>query len=180
VTSPWIARFPDLAGKVAVVAGESSYLTDIVEALATNGALLAVVAPLRSTVDAAVARAEQLATSVLGTTADPSNPDVWERIRPQFEQRLGPIDVVVTIAAAGTRRVIVEALLPDMTARQRGVVVEIGSSVRRSAPPLGVRHRGVQGDTTATASDLAAAVLLCASDIVAAPSLMLSIGQPTR
>jgi NAD(P)-dependent dehydrogenase (short-subunit alcohol dehydrogenase family) len=179
VTSPWIARFPDLAGKVAVVAGESSYLTDVVEALATNGALLAVVAPLRSTVDTAVARAEQLATSVIGMTADPSDPGVWDRITPHIEQRLGPIDVAVTIAAAGTRRVIVDALLPDMAARQRGVVVEIGSSVVRSAPPPGVRHRGVQGDTTTTASDLAAAVLLCASDIVTAASLLVSLGQPT-
>jgi NADP-dependent 3-hydroxy acid dehydrogenase YdfG len=180
VTSPWIARFPDLAGKVAVVAGESSYLTDIVEALATNGALLAIVAPDRPTVDGAVSRAEQLATSVLGLTADPGDAAVWERITPHIEQRLGPIDVAVTIAAARTRRVIVNALLPDMAARQRGVVVEVGSSVARSAPPPGVRRRGVQGDTTATASDLAAAVLLCASDIVIAPSLLVSLGQPTR
>jgi NADP-dependent 3-hydroxy acid dehydrogenase YdfG len=178
VTSGWSTRYPDLAGKVAVVAGESSVLFEVTVMLVANGALPAVVAPDRSIVDEAVAVADTAGRAALGMTADPSQPATWERITAHIEQRLGPIDVVVVIAPASTRQVVVDALVPDMATRGRGVIVEAGAAVAERSLPDGVRHRAIQGTSDITASDLAQVALLCASDTIAAPGLVIALGQP--
>jgi hypothetical protein len=183
VTSSWTARYPDLTGKAVVVAGDSPGVTEVVRGLAANGALLAVVSANRSIVEQAVAVAESLDATVNGMTADPSSPAVWERIRPHIEQRLGPIDVVVALGGAALRRAVTDALLPDMIARHRGVLVEIDTHVElasvASAP--GVRHRGIQLGSAAAElvpdTDVAAAVLLCASDTMTVPAVLISAGQ---
>jgi hypothetical protein len=40
-----------------------------------------------------------------------------------------------------------------------------------------VRHRAIQGTADVAASDLAQVALLCASDTIAAPGLVVSLGQ---
>jgi len=122
-TGRWLTRYPDLAGKTMIVAGESSYLLEVTQALAGNGVLLAIVAPDRDLVEAAVALAEAESGVVFGITADPSAGVVWQRVAPHIEQRLGP-----------------------------------GASF--------------------TARDLAACVLLCASDTLTVPQLVVRLGQP--
>lgn len=177
MTNSWTARYPDLAGKVVVVAGESSVLFEVTVVLVANGALLAVVAPDRSVVDEAVAVAEAGDHAILGMAVDPSRPETWDRIAPHIEQRLGPIDVVVVIASERTRGVIVDALVPDMATRARGVVVEAGAAVAQRQLPPGVRHRAIQGTADVTASDIAHVVMLCASDTISAPTLLVTLGQ---
>jgi hypothetical protein len=181
VTSSWTARYPDLTGKAIVVAGDSRRVVEVVRGLAANAALLAIVAGDREIVDEAVQVAESLDAAVVGMTADPSSPDVWERVAPHIEQRLGPIDVAVAIGAAALRQTVAAALLPDMAARHRGVLVEVDATVSSVATTAGVRHRGIQtgpGNGIADA-DVAAAVLLCASDTVTAGSLVVTTGgQP--
>jgi NAD(P)-dependent dehydrogenase (short-subunit alcohol dehydrogenase family) len=174
--SGWATRYPDLAGKTMIVAGESSDLLETVRALASNSALLAIVAPSREIVQASTAIAETYGATVFGMTVDPSSPAVWERITQHIEQRLGPIDVVVAIAAAPTRRVIADALLPDMTARGHGVLIEAGATVQSLPTSGGVRHRALTGGDY-TAGDLAAAVLLCASDTLTALHLTIAVSD---
>jgi NAD(P)-dependent dehydrogenase (short-subunit alcohol dehydrogenase family) len=176
-TGGWLTRYPDLTGKTMIVAGDSSYLLEVTQALAGNGVLLAIVAPDRQLVEAAVALAEAADGVVFGITADPSAAVIWQRIASHIEQRLGPIDVVVAIATAPTRRVIAKALLPDMTARHRGVLIEAGAKVVSRPTPAGVHHRAITGGNF-TARDLAACVLLCASDTLAVPQLVVRAGQP--
>jgi NAD(P)-dependent dehydrogenase (short-subunit alcohol dehydrogenase family) len=178
VTSGWSARYPDLVGKVVVVTGESTVLFEVTVMLVANGAMPAVVAPDRSIVDEATSVADASGRAVLGMTVDPSQPATWDRIAAHIEQRLGPIDVVVVIGPEPTRRVVVDALLPDMAARGRGVIVEAGAAVAQRSLPDGVRHRAIQGTADVAASDLAQVALLCASDTLAAPELLVVLGQP--
>jgi hypothetical protein len=171
VTSGWTARYPDLTGKTVIVAGESDRVIEISAALAANGAMLAIVSADRTAVDSAVRRAEADEVSVLGLTADPADPGVWPRIAPQIEQRLGPIDVVVTVGTAAMRDVVVHAVQPDMAARGRGVLVEVDASAPPRDLPVGLRHRGIEAPGRRAAADVAAAVLICASDTVTAEKM---------
>jgi hypothetical protein len=99
-----------LLGRVVVVAGHAPALATLATALVDAGALVAFVAPAGSapTADAQV-------------RADPADPQVWERIAPHVEQRLGPVDGVVTDA---TTRPIVEVVFgPDLLRRGHGAVI---------------------------------------------------------
>jgi hypothetical protein len=173
----WTTRYPDLAGKTAIVAGESTVILATVRALATNGVRLAIVAADRAVVDAARERAEGLGADVLAITADPASRAVWARITSHIEQRLGPIDLAIAIASVETCRVVVAAISPDMAARGRGVLIEAGPQAAPLPTATGVRHRAIRLEAGA-ASDLAAAVLLCASDTLSATPLLLVVAQP--
>lgn len=181
MTSSWTARYPDLTGKAVIVAGDSPWIVEVVRGLAANGVLLAIVADDRTIVDDAVRVAEALDTAVVGMTADPASPSVWERVAPHIEQRLGPIDVAVAVGGAAMREVMSSAVLPDMTARHRGVLIEVDANVSIVTTPTGVRHRGIQVaagaaiTNTAAAEDISGAVLLCASDTVTAASMTVTL-----
>jgi hypothetical protein len=177
VTSSWTARYPDLTGKAAIVAGDSGYLVEVVRGLAANGVLLAIVAAERTTVDDAVRIAEALDVAVLGMTAEAASPEVWERIAPHVEQRLGPIDIAVGLGSVEIREALRGAVLSDMAARRRGIVIEVGSDIGAMAATPGVRHRRIEvvGDAVID-SDVAAAVLFGASDTVTAPALATTLG----
>jgi NAD(P)-dependent dehydrogenase (short-subunit alcohol dehydrogenase family) len=175
MTSEWPVRYADLAGKTMIVASESSVVVEITRTLATNGALLAIVVPDRGVLDQCLAITEELDVASFGVHGDPSNPQLWERIGQHIEQRLGPIDVVVVAAAAATRNVVAAALLPDMVARQRGVLIEIGTKIPYRPAKSGVRHRAIQGAYDPAPQDLAAAAAFCASDTMTAQALLVSI-----
>jgi hypothetical protein len=171
VASAWTARYADLTGKTAIVAGDdAASVIEIVRALAANGALLAVVAE-RATVDAAVAVATGLDAEVFGMAADPGSQAAWARIVPHVEQRLGPIDVVVAIGDPSAREALAEAVVADMAVRRRGVVIEVGPG---PAGPHrdGVRRRHVVGGEP---DALGAAVLLCASDAMPVATMRLDL-----
>lgn len=177
MTSSWTARYPDLTGKAVIVAGDSPWIVEVVRGLAANGALLAIVAEDRGIVDDAVRVAEALDAAVMGMTADPASAEVWDRIAQHIEQRLGPIDVAVAIGGTALRGAVSAAVLPDMTARHRGVLIEIAATVEKVSTTQGVHHRGIQCASGPVADDgIAAAVLLCASDTVTAEEMILTLG----
>jgi hypothetical protein len=181
VTSAWTPRFADLTGKAVIVTGDLPALVDIVGGLAANGALTAVIGPRRELLDAAVGLAVSSGATAVGMTADPTGAAVWERLAPQIEQRLGPIDIVIAAGDETMRSTVRTAVQPDMAARRRGVVVEIGAQVQALELPPGVRHRGIECDVDRLGgadAGLVAVVLLCASDAVTAASLHVDLGQP--
>ncbi|HVY11272.1 MAG TPA: SDR family NAD(P)-dependent oxidoreductase [Mycobacteriales bacterium] len=176
--SAWRGRYPDLAGRVAVVAGDDEPVIEIAAALAATGMSLAVVSAARATVDHAIAAVETYGVAVIGVAADPAESATWSRVVPHSEQRLGPLDVLVAIGRPHARDAALAAITPDMAARRRGVVIEVGEARPAGTPSGdGVRRRLVTTAHGAAASDLAAAVALCASDVLMAPSAVIRLGE---
>jgi hypothetical protein len=174
----WRGRYPDLAGRVAVVAGEDEAVVEVAAALAATGMSLAVVSGARATVDRAVAAAESYGVAVIGVAADPAESATWSRVVPHSEQRLGPLDVLVAIGRPDERGAALAAITPDMAARRRGVVIEVGEARSAETPAGdGVRRRLVTTADGAEPTDLAAAVALCASDVLKAPGAAIRLGK---
>jgi hypothetical protein len=179
-------HYPDLAGKTAVVAGASRCTPAVVEALAANGVLVAVVAPDRSLVDECLAAVAGHGAAVLGVTSDPGSAQTWSRIRPHVEQRLGPIDVAVALGDAVMRTAVRQALEADMTARRRGVVIEVaggGEAAASEATDGSPRADHVRYRLVVTAlpeavdsRDVATIVVAGASDAVTAAAVRIDIG----
>lgn len=94
--TPPAAIFPDLAGKVAVVTGGSKGIgAATCELLAANGALVAVVARDRDSIDAHLDRIDGTA---IGISADCRDPAEVERMRIEVEERLGPVELLAPFA----------------------------------------------------------------------------------
>jgi hypothetical protein len=103
------------AGRVFIVAGSGSKLGNVADALVTAQALVAVIGPIPVTTEVAA-----------HFHADPANEDVWERVVPHVEQRLGPIDGVVTDEAA---HAIGERMVgADFDRRGHGAVIAVDES----------------------------------------------------
>lgn len=154
-------RYPDLTGKAVIAVGTTDVLLEVTRRLAAHHMLIAVVASDRDLVQRCVGVAEALGAMVNGFTVDPADPVVWQRIAPHIEQRLGPIDVVIAVGDEGVRATVAAALVPDMLARHRGVLVEIGAD---DVAPLtnNVRRYAISGDLPA--HDIAATAVRLASD----------------
>lgn len=132
---------PGLAGKVAIVAGEPvETVVEVVRSFAAHRMPVAVVVNDRPAASRAAAMYDGTDVGVIAVTADPSDPAVWQRVGPHAEQRLGPIDVVVLSGPAALRDTVLATLLPDMAARKRGVVIEVGTDVANRQTPDGVTH----------------------------------------
>jgi hypothetical protein len=174
--SAWHARYPDLVGKVAVVCGDDATTAAVVVALAASGVAIAVVAPTRETVDAAIRAADLHGVAIFGVSGDPAESATWARIGPHAEQRLGPIDIVIALGTDAAQDTVIAALLPDLVARHRGVVVEVGQRRPPSTTATGVRRRTVSPAGTTSAHDVAAAVVLCASDVLLSPIAEVRLG----
>lgn len=99
-----------LLGRVVVVGGAAEVLSSVVTDLLAAGALVAVVSPVRGNEGAHIAYA-----------ADPGDPDVWQRVAPHVEQRLGPVDAVVV--DADTADLASAVFGPDLARRGHGVVM---------------------------------------------------------
>lgn len=178
-----VGRYADLTGKTAVVAGAAAWTCAVVDGLAANGMLLAVVAPDRDVVETSVTAAERHGGAVFGVTADPSSEQAWSRVRPHVEQRLGPIDVAVALGDGAVRAAVRQAMEPDMAARRRGVVIEVigaaddAGDAARAPRADGVRYRVISVGTAGIADgDVAAVVVACASDVLAARSVQVALG----
>jgi hypothetical protein len=104
-----------LAGRVFIVAGSGARLGEMADALAAAHALVAVVG--------SIPIASEIAAHF---HADPVDESVWERVVPHVEQRLGPIDGVITDESA---RSIGERLVgPDLRRRGHGAVIAVDDS----------------------------------------------------
>ena len=182
----WVAgqqtrRYPDLIGKAVILAGDRAVLSLIAAGFAANGALPAVVSPIRAVVDEAVRLATEHQVPTFGVHADPGQPDVWRRAGAQIEQRVGPIDVVVVAGDAAMRSAAGAALLPDMVARHRGRFVEIDDAVddRPTLPGVGCRAIETGSGTHPTQDDdIVTLALMCASDTISVDRLTIRLGDP--
>jgi hypothetical protein len=101
---------------------------------------IAVVTADRTVASAAASIYDSTGVGIVAVTADPADPAVWQRVGPHAEQRLGPIDVVVLAGPAAVRDLVVATLLPDMSARKRGVIIEIAADATDRRLADGVRH----------------------------------------
>ena len=101
-----------LVGRVFIVAGCGGTFTSVARLLAADGALVALV-----TTD------EPVPEVGAHFRADPADPDVWSRMVPHVEQRLGPIDAVVTDESAAA--LAEERVGPDLRRRGHGSVVVV-------------------------------------------------------
>lgn len=170
----WEARYPDLAGKVALVAGDGDAIVAIAHALAANGSPIGVIAPERAIVDDALAGAADV--NAMGVLSDPTDPATWTRVVPHAEQRLGPIDILVVVGTDIERQPAVRAVTPDMGARRRGVVVEVGEPGDLLPLPDEVRHRVVSTVGNMDGPAVASAVAFCVSDVLAVPVAQVRLG----
>jgi hypothetical protein len=96
---------------VFIVAGGGETFTEVARLLVADDALVAIV-----TTDAVPEVAAHF-------RADPADPDAWGRMVPHVEQRLGPIDAVVTDESS---RALAESLVgPDLLRRGHGAVIVV-------------------------------------------------------
>jgi NAD(P)-dependent dehydrogenase (short-subunit alcohol dehydrogenase family) len=104
-----------LSGRVVVVAGGLAPLPAVAALAAQDGAFVALI----TTVECACP------DEVLHFQADANADEVWERIAPHIEQRLGPVDAVVTdaLTADSVRAV----FSPDFRRRGHGTVLVVGA-----------------------------------------------------
>jgi hypothetical protein len=99
-------------GCVFVVAGSAPVFGVVADALTAAGAAVALVGTATTTTDPAAR-----------FRADPGDADVWGRVVPHVEQRLGPIDGVV--AGAEGRDIAEMLVAPDLARRGHGAVLAI-------------------------------------------------------
>jgi NAD(P)-dependent dehydrogenase (short-subunit alcohol dehydrogenase family) len=99
-------------GRVFIVAGRGETFTGVARRLVADGALVAVI-----TTD------EEVPDVAARFRADHTDPDVWDRVVPHVEQRLGPIDAVLTdqLGYPTAERLVG----PDLLRRGHGAVVVV-------------------------------------------------------
>jgi hypothetical protein len=148
-----------LRGRVAVVAGDGEEVVPVCQELLRSGVSVALIASDRAHVDRAVAGADALGIVVVPVTADPAAPEVWTRVVPHAEQRLGPIDIVVAVGPRPVRDLAAEHLIADMARRGHGVFVESDDDITPRQLPAGLSYGALPRDGA-----LAARVLAIAGD----------------
>jgi 3-oxoacyl-[acyl-carrier protein] reductase len=161
-------RYPDLAGKVALVTGGSKGIgAATTRALAANGARVAVNGRDRAAIDALVYEVTAAGGEAIAAPADVCRWDDVEALRDRVASELGPVTVLIPFAGGFSaytpvhetpeeewRAVIdsnltatflsIKAFLPAMIERREGAIVTMASNAGRHL------------DTTLTASYAAA------------------------
>ena len=108
-----------MAGRVVIVAGHGSVFLAVAAALVADEALVAVLST-----DSGV---PEVAAHFRG---DPADPGVWGRMVPHVEQRLGPIDAVVTDSQA--RALADQLVAPDFARRGHGAILTVNDDADAS------------------------------------------------
>lgn len=158
-------RYPDLAGRVAVVTGGSGGIgAATCRLLAASGARVAVngrdpdkLAPVVEAITAAGGTA-------VGVAADGTDPAALERLRARVEQELGPVELLAAFVGGGRARpgpvaqtpvedwhssvdgsltatyLALRSFLPGMTGRGRGAIVTMASSAARVPTPANAAY----------------------------------------
>jgi len=163
-------RFPDLAGRVAVVTGGSAGIgAATARVLVANGARVAVSARRLGPLAEVVAGLRAAGGDAIACTGDAADAFDMARLAATAEAELGPVDLVVPFAGGFRsytplveigveewRRVVDENLtstfltvkpfLPGMIARGRGAIVTMASNVARVADvPLTASYAAAKG-----------------------------------
>jgi 3-oxoacyl-[acyl-carrier protein] reductase len=155
VTDPEVPRYPDLAGRVALVTGGSRGIgAATVRALAANDVRVAVNGRDQAAIDGVVRGVTDAGGTAIGVPADVCDWRAIEEMRERVEQELGPVDVLVPFAGGfgGMTPVheiseeewhsviesnltatflTVKSFLPGMIDRRRGAIVTMASNAAR-------------------------------------------------
>src|SRR3954465_14334976 len=92
-------RYPDLAGRTAVVTGGSRGIgAETARALAANGVAVVVNGRDRAALDGVVASITQQGGHAVAAAGDVTGPDVARVLRTTAEEHFGPVSIVVPFA----------------------------------------------------------------------------------
>ncbi len=148
-----------LEGRVVLITGGSKGIGyACAEAFAAEGARVALVSRSEANLDAAAATLAAMGREVFCISADLSQRDAGERVVAEVERALGPVDVLVNSAGAAKRYApeeldvaawhdamdakyfsyvhTIQAVLPGMLARARGVIINIIGMGGKVAGPV--------------------------------------------
>jgi 3-oxoacyl-[acyl-carrier protein] reductase len=175
-------RYPDLAGKVAVVTGGSRGIgAATARAFAANGVSVVVVGRDRSALELVATDVEQLGGRALAVTGDCTVEADVDRLAATVSDEFGAVDIVAAFAggdgmpvataeetAAHWRAVLesdlgssfltVSAFLPPMLERGRGSIVTMSSSAARQAARSSAAYAAAKAGVIAFTRHLAAEV----------------------
>jgi 3-oxoacyl-[acyl-carrier protein] reductase len=150
-----LPRYPDLAGKVALVTGGSKGIgAATVKALAANDVRVAVNGRDEAAIDGVVRQVEDSGGQAIGVPADVCDWVAIERMRERVESELGPVDVLIPFAGGfgaitpvqditeedwhaviesnlTSTFLTVKSFLPGMIERRRGSIVTMASNAAR-------------------------------------------------
>lgn len=173
------ARYPDLAGKVAVVTGSSRGIgAATAVGLAANGAAVAVVGRDATAVDALTTRIEAGGGQAIGVVADCTDDAGVERLAATVAERLGTADILAAFvggkggpapADGETSRhwrdvldtnlvatfLAVQAFLPGMVEQGRGAIITMSSSAARQATTASAAYAAAKAGVIAYTRHLA-------------------------
>lgn len=174
-----IIHYPDLAGKIAVVTGGSRGLgAATAQALAKNGVSVAVVGRDLNAIDSTVDSIVSEGGHAIGAAADCTVERDMERLRNTVTNRFGSVDILAVFAGGNGmpvptanesvthwREVIetdltstfltISAFLPDMIARQSGVIVTMASAAARQAAKSSAAYAAAKSGVIALSRHLA-------------------------
>jgi 3-oxoacyl-[acyl-carrier protein] reductase len=172
-------RYPDLAGKVAVITGGSRGIgAATAGALAANGSAVAVVGRDRAAITATVDAISGQGATALGVRADCTDEDDLKALSRTVEERLGPVDILATFAGgngmpvptntetAGHWREVIESdltstfltvstFLPTMLTQQSGVIITMSSAAARQPAKSSAAYAAAKAGVIAFSRHLA-------------------------
>jgi 3-oxoacyl-[acyl-carrier protein] reductase len=179
-----IARYPDLAGKVALVTGSSRGIgAAIAKLLARQGVNVAVHGRDEAAITSVTGDIERAGGQAAGFTADVREFAEIEALRAAVERELGPVDILVAGAGGsftppgpleqtseeGWRASLdgnltatfltLKSFLPGMKERKRGAILTISSTAaRRPHPGSPIPYAAAKAGVQLLTQDLAAQV----------------------
>jgi 3-oxoacyl-[acyl-carrier protein] reductase len=176
------ARYPDLAGKTAIVTGGSRGIgAATAAALAENGVAVAVVARDAHALKSVTEGINERGGRAIWIAADCTGPDELTRMAQAVTAELGPADILAAFAGGNGMPVpteqetpehwretvetdlnsvfyTVRALLPTMTGRGSGVIVTMASAAARQAAHSAAAYAAAKAGVIAFTRHLAAEV----------------------
>jgi 3-oxoacyl-[acyl-carrier protein] reductase len=139
-----IARFPDLAGRVAVVTGASRGIGAGTAAfLASGGMAVALVARGKDGLDEVRERIWDAGGRAMVMPTDVTDPDALADAAAQIEAELGPVDVLAAFAGgAGAPKPSLQMSLDDWNATVNADLTATFATIRTFVPGMVARGRG--------------------------------------